>query len=127
MTAAATTYFYDNLNRLAYVQYDNGTTIKYAYDEVGNRVLVGPSANPALPSSLISVPLNNADINGANYIISGTASGNASGSSVQKVEVSTDGGTTWKGPADGVTDTSGNGSWAKWSYTWTLPARRCSH
>ena len=119
MTAAATTYFYDNLNRLAYVQYDSGTTIKYAYDEVGNRVLVGPSANPALPSSLISVPLNNA---GANYIISGTASGNASGSSVQKIEVSTDGGTTWKGPLDGVTDTSGNGSWAKWSYTWTLPA-----
>jgi len=32
-------YTYDNLNRLVQVQYDDGTTIQYAYDAVGNRLV----------------------------------------------------------------------------------------
>jgi YD repeat-containing protein len=31
-------YAYDNLNRLVMVQYDDGTTIQYTYDAVGNRL-----------------------------------------------------------------------------------------
>jgi Bacterial Ig domain/Photosynthesis system II assembly factor YCF48 len=57
-------------------------------------------------------------VSGASFTITGSASDGGSG--VQKVEVSTDGGNTWKGPQDGVT--SGGGSWEKWSYTWTVPA-----
>ena len=34
---AQTGYEYDNLNRLTKVTYDNGTTISYNYDELGNR------------------------------------------------------------------------------------------
>ncbi len=30
-------YNYDDLNRLKWVQYGDGTMIEYAYDEVGNR------------------------------------------------------------------------------------------
>lgn len=33
----AQTYTYDNLNRLTKVVYDNGTTVAYTYDELGNR------------------------------------------------------------------------------------------
>ena len=33
----AQTYTYDNLNRLTKVVYDNGTTVSYTYDELGNR------------------------------------------------------------------------------------------
>lgn len=36
--AAIAQYTYDNLNRLVQVQYDDGTTIQYAYDAVGNRL-----------------------------------------------------------------------------------------
>jgi len=32
-------YTYDNLNRLVQVQYDDGTTIQYAYDAAGNRLV----------------------------------------------------------------------------------------
>jgi YD repeat-containing protein len=42
ITSAFTTtaqYTYDNLNRLVQVQYDDGTTIQYAYDAVGNRLV----------------------------------------------------------------------------------------
>ena len=58
-------------------------------------------------------------VSGASFTITGSASDNGSG--VQKVEISTDGGNTWIGPQDGVTD-GGGGSWKKWSYTWTVPA-----
>ena len=37
--AVTTQYTYDNLNRLTQVQYDDGTTIQYAYDAVGNRLV----------------------------------------------------------------------------------------
>ncbi len=35
--AMATTYEYDQLNRLKRVTYDNGTVIEYTYDASGNR------------------------------------------------------------------------------------------
>jgi len=37
--AATAQYTYDNLNRLVQVQYDDGTTIQYSYDSVGNRLV----------------------------------------------------------------------------------------
>lgn len=42
-------YIYDDLNRLKRVEYGNGRTIEYTYDEVGNRTqktvnAVGPAA-----------------------------------------------------------------------------------
>ena len=37
--AATAQYTYDNMNRLVQVQYDDGTTIQYAYDAVGNRLV----------------------------------------------------------------------------------------
>ena len=39
------TYTYDNLNRLEQVLYDNGTTIKYSYDELGNRTCYQVTGN----------------------------------------------------------------------------------
>lgn len=36
--AQAITYFYDDLNRLTQIVYDDGTVITYTYDEVGNRL-----------------------------------------------------------------------------------------
>jgi len=59
-------------------------------------------------------------VSGASFTITGSAS-DGNGSGVQEIEISTDGGSTWKGPQDGVTD-SEDGSWKKWSYTWTVPA-----
>ena len=37
--AGTAQYTYDNLNRLVQVQYDDGTTIQYSYDAVGNRLV----------------------------------------------------------------------------------------
>jgi hypothetical protein len=37
-------YNYDDLNRLKWVQYGDGTMIEYSYDEIGNRVDVISSA-----------------------------------------------------------------------------------
>jgi len=34
--AGSAQYTYDNLNRLIQVQYNDGTTIQYSYDAVGN-------------------------------------------------------------------------------------------
>ncbi len=35
-------YVYDDLNRLRRVEYENGTVVMYGYDEVGNRIEMGP-------------------------------------------------------------------------------------
>jgi Bacterial Ig domain len=59
-------------------------------------------------------------ISGASFTITGSAS-DGNGSGIQKMEISFDGGSTWKGPQDGMTD-GGSGSWKNWSYTWTVPA-----
>jgi YD repeat-containing protein len=37
--AGSAQYTYDSLNRLTQVQYDDGTTIQYTYDAVGNRLV----------------------------------------------------------------------------------------
>jgi len=44
--AGTAQYTYDSLNRLTQVQFDDGTTIRYAYDAAGNRLSrqVTPSA-----------------------------------------------------------------------------------
>jgi len=68
------------------------------------------------PVSAITAPAGGADINGAVYPITGTASDIGSG--VDVVELSTDGGVSWLPAAD----TSGDGSWSTWSYDWSLPA-----
>jgi len=61
-------------------------------------------------TAAISSPLGGAYLYGTNATIEGTAS--ASGTSLQAVEVSTNGGTTWN-TATGL---------ANWTYNWTLPA-----
>lgn len=63
------------------------------------------------PSSTITAPANNASIKGTTYSITGTAT-DGSGSGVNKVEVSTNGGATYS-LATGTTS---------WSFSWTLPA-----
>jgi len=63
------------------------------------------------PTSAITAPAANAKVNGTNYSVTGTAT-DGDGTGVQKVEVSTNGGTTWVA-ATGTT---------AWSYNWTLPA-----
>ena len=44
--ASAAQYTYDRLNRVTEVLYEDGTTLKYSYDEVGNRV--SETAAPAV-------------------------------------------------------------------------------
>jgi len=62
------------------------------------------------PTSSISSPTGGAALRHPAVAITGGAA-DGTGSGVQKVEVSTDGGTTWK-PADGT---------ILWSYSWTAP------
>jgi len=62
------------------------------------------------PSSTITSPATAAVISGATFTITGSAS-DVSGSGLQKVEASTDGGTSWHLAAGGTI----------WSYTWNLP------
>jgi hypothetical protein len=69
----------------------------------------------APPISTITSPLAGAQIGGVTtYTITGTAS--SAGTSVLKVKVSTNGGKSWHL----ATDTSGNASWASWSFTWKM-------
>ena len=68
------------------------------------------STDVTAPVSTIAAPLNGANVTvGSNVTVSGTASD--TGGTLAGIEVSTDGGTTWK-PATGTTT---------WSYTW-VPA-----
>jgi hypothetical protein len=61
------------------------------------------------PLAVITSPAGNAFVSGSSTILKGTASD--VGSSIQRVEVSTDNGASWS-QASGSTS---------WSYTWTLP------
>jgi YD repeat-containing protein len=70
---------------------------------------VGVSDNTP-PTSGITSPKNGTSIFANTYIIRGTAN-DGTGSGVQKVEVSTDGGSTWN-IATGTTS---------WNYVWTIP------
>ncbi len=67
------------------------------------------------PTSVITAPSKGSALTGASYPITGTATDNLSG--VTGVEVSTDGGKTWK--AANITSGSGTTS-ATWNYSWTL-------
>lgn len=69
------------------------------------------TANWTILSSTISSPSQGAVLTGASYAITGAAADGSNGSGVQKVEVSTDGGSTWH-TASGATT---------WSYAWALP------
>jgi YD repeat-containing protein len=76
------------------------------------------------PISSIASPVNGTVIYyicGDTCAITGAAT-DPLGLGISKVEISTDDGTTWKGPSDGIQDTSGSGTWATWSYAWMPPA-----
>ena len=47
----AAAYTYDALNRLIRVDYDNGTSVQYFYDEVGNRIQAGGIENVVITAS----------------------------------------------------------------------------
>lgn len=65
----------------------------------------------------ITDPANYSYLSGTSYPIKGVAQG---AGTVTKVEVSTNGGSSWAT----ASDTSGNGSWSSWQYSWTLPAAK---
>jgi hypothetical protein len=73
-------------------------------------ITVTPNNDITNPTSTITQPLNGSNLYTNKYIIKGTAD-DGTGSGVQKVEVSTDGGTTWN-IASGTTS---------WSYAWVIP------
>ncbi len=83
-------------------------------DSVGNVEEPGPGVSVVVdnnpPMSFITSP-HWGDSVTCNTIVTGTAT-DGDGSGVDKVEVSIDGGSTWSL----ATDTSGNGTWATWSY-----------
>ena len=86
-------------------------------DNNGNRVTSTPVTvlvDSTPPSSEITAPATGSALNVTTYAITGTASDNLAG--VAKVEVSTNGGSTWHL----ATDTSGNGTWTTWNYSWAL-------
>ncbi|HEY3346178.1 MAG TPA: Ig-like domain-containing protein, partial [Nitrospirota bacterium] len=68
-------------------------------------------ADRTRPVAAITYPANGATISGPACTVTGTAT-DGSGSGVGRVEVSTDGGATWKA-ASGTT---------AWSYAWAIPA-----
>ena len=71
-----------------------------------------PPPDSVPPSSSIADPTVGQYIGGTSYLISGTSSDADSG--VQKVDVSTNGGSTWANATLGVG--------GDWSYNWTLPS-----
>jgi len=93
----------------------SGGFFRIAYSEVGGDSQFGAETlaygNPVNATSSITTPYDNAILAGLSCSISGTAS-NGVGTTVQKVEVSTDNGVTWA-------DATGTSSW---SYTWTFNA-----
>ena len=62
-TSLAATYTYDNLNRLTHVDYGNGNTIQYTYDQAGNRLtetVTGTASvdpDPQVAAQPLTVPL----------------------------------------------------------------------
>lgn len=63
------------------------------------------------PTAAITAPANGATVTSASYSVTGTSTDGA-GSGVNKIKISTDGGTIWN-------DATGTTSW---SYSWTIPA-----
>lgn len=53
------TYTYDTMNRLTMVQYDNGATVVYTYDKMGNRLtmeVTPPTQAPSLTLAPLTTP-----------------------------------------------------------------------
>ncbi|MCC7372260.1 MAG: Ig-like domain-containing protein [Chloroflexi bacterium] len=105
----ATTYNDTGLSNGAYyyvVRLVNARSVESAT----NSSEVSATADDSLPSSTISAPVNGGYVTTTPYSVTGTASDTGSG--VQKVEVSTDGGATWNN-ATGTTS---------WTYSWVWAA-----
>jgi YD repeat-containing protein len=105
---AATTYFYDSLNRLIKVVYPDNTTIVYTYDAAGNRLtstVVPGTVAPAFTTQ----PSNKSATVGQAAQFAAVASG--TGPIAYRWQVSTNSGSSWtplldSGPYSGVTTTS---------------------
>ena len=87
------------------------TASRYPYLEIN---YTAPPPDPTPPTSNITDPTHGSFIP-ISYTISGTASDNAGGTGLKKVEVSTNGGSTW-------IQTNLNLGSGTWSYDWTAPA-----
>ena len=90
-----------------------------AVDAAGNvgspGTAVTVTVDPARPVSAVTSPTDGATVGGIACTITGTAADH-SGTGLSSVEVSTDGGVSWHS----ASDTSGNGSWSSWAYSWPL-------
>ena len=74
-------------------------------------ITVTPIYDVTNPTSAITDPTTGVALNGSSYTVTGTAN-DGTGTGVQKIEVSSDGGATWSL----ATGTS------PWSYAWAIPA-----
>jgi hypothetical protein len=85
-----------------------------ATDQTNSTELWGLDLAP--PSSTIITPVAAEAISDTRCMVTGMAADTMSG--VAMVEVSIDGGITWIS----AVDTSGNGTWSTWSYSWPISA-----
>ncbi len=75
MQASAQTYTYDNLNRLTKVVYDNGTTITYSFDALGNRTAkkVTGAASASFTVTVSVTPEGSGTVTGGGTYAKGSA------------------------------------------------------
>lgn len=55
---SATTYSYDQLNRLTGITYADGTTIEYIYDDLGNRIIRNVTGPSGIEAEFSAAPTN---------------------------------------------------------------------
>ena len=75
MQTFAQTYTYENLNRLKKVVYENGTTVTYTYDALGNRTKKKVTSNSVADEFTVSVtalPVQGGTVSGGGTYASGT-------------------------------------------------------
>ncbi|WP_218043354.1 Ig-like domain-containing protein [Oryzomonas rubra] len=84
------------------------SNLQFGYVQITNAVTTGDTAKPI---SSITNPISNTSISGNNILISGTAD-DGTGSGVNTIEVSLDGGSTW---------ILANGT-ISWQYLWNVPS-----
>ena len=102
--ASTVQYRYDELDRLYRVEYDDGTIVEYAYDNVGNRIAM---SRPGMVLSLSASPASPQAI-GTQVTFTGAASG-GSGTYEYEFWGRPAGASTWS-PAQGYSTTN--------SWTW---------